>query len=319
MHNRTVLDIRNTAMKNTNTKEWILTLLLAAACNYSADAQRWFKSSSLEFGLIGGFSHYMGELNENSLETRGFKPCVGLITRYTPNQRWTFRLSAQYGGFEARDDWYEDQEDPERRNLSVESTLWDFTGAGEYNFVTLDMRDSRGVIPYLFGGISVFRFNPHAEFEYDPNGAMAAYLGDSYTSLADRDGELVELQPLGTEGQETTEFNERERYALTQLSIPLGAGVKFKLSHKWNLGIEYGFRYTFTDYMDDVSDTYVDPVRLQSQYGPMSAAMSDRSPTLHDELGDNVRGNPNNNDTYGILGVTLTYRIYGKRPNCPSF
>lgn len=298
-----------------------MTLMLTLACTLTADAQRWFKSSSLEFGLIGGFSHYSGDLVKNAFETRGFKPCGGLITRYTPNQRWTFRLSAQFGGLEGRDDWYEDPESSENRNLSFESTLWDFTGAAEYNFVTLDMRDSRGVVPYAFAGISVFRFNPKAVFEYDPTSSMAAYLGAPYTNLEDRDGELVELQPLGTEGQETTQFNERTRYSLTQLSIPVGGGFKFKLSHNWNLGIEYGMRFTFTDYIDDVSSSYVDPAILQLNKGPMSAAMADRGPTVRTVIGEETiaRGNPDRNDLYGIFGITLTYRIYGNRPNCPSF
>ena len=87
------------------------------------------------------------------------------------------------------------------------------------------------------------------------------------------------------------------------------------------MAVEYGARITFTDYIDDVSSTYVDPSRLQAQYGPMSAAMADRSPILHDELDDNYnqRGNPNKNDSYGILGVSLTYRLYGNRTICPTF
>jgi hypothetical protein len=215
---------------------------------------------------------------------------------------------------------------PILRNLSFRSVLWDFTGAAEINLRTLDMRQSSGLIPYIFGGVSVFRFNPEALFEYDPNSPHLTRPGSAYADLQDRDGEWVELQPLATEGQETTEFNERRRYNLTQVAVPLGAGIKAKLSNKWTLGVEYGARITFTDYIDDVSTTYVDPSRLQSQYGAMSAAMADRSPILHDELvsdanddRNNVRGNPDNNDLYGIIGVTLTYRIYGNRPRCPSF
>tara|TARA_B100000497_G_scaffold111830_1_gene132207 strand:+ start:8157 stop:9071 length:915 start_codon:yes stop_codon:yes gene_type:complete len=283
----------------------------------SVSAQRWFKSSSLEFGLIGGFSHYNGELVKTTFEPQAMKPSFGIITRYSPQQRLTIRLSAQYGQIEGRDDWYEDRL---ARNLSFQSDLWDFTGALEYNFNTLDRRAKSGVIPYVYSGFSVFKFNPKAEFKYNPNGQMAAYLTPGvYAELADRNGEIVELQPLGTEGQETTEFNDRKRYALTQIAIPVGAGFKFKLSHNWIVGIDYGMRFTFTDYMDDVSETYVDPQRLTAQYGPMSAAMADRSEVLHDELLNNRRGDPDNNDFYGIFGVTIMYRIHGNRPSCPTF
>ena len=306
-------------MRKGNRKSLLGLVLVTLMSAQSVDAQRWFRTSSLEFGLIGGFSHYSGELTQSAFESRGFKPSAGLITRYTPGQRVTFRLSAQYGQLEGRDDWYESADDENPRNLSFQSDIWDFTGAAEINIRAMDPRVKSGIFPYVFGGISVFKFNPKAVFEYDPDGAMAAYLGAPYTELEGRDGELVELQPLGTEGQETTEFNDRERYALTQLAIPIGAGVKLKLNHKWTLGLEYGLRFTRTDYIDDVSNTYVDPVRLLSQYGPMSAAMSDRSPVLHDELLDNVRGEPDSNDRYGIFGVTFTYRLYGNRPACPTF
>lgn len=302
------------------------TLLFVLGGTIQADAQRWFRTSSLEFGLMGGMSHYSGDLTNSYFEGKGFKPSVGIITRYSPGELVTFRLSAQYGSLEGRDDWYEDQEDPARRNLSFRSDLWDFTGALEVNLRRMEARQKSGVYPYVFTGVSVFRFNPEAQFIYESGGAMDRYLGTGpqggriYDQLADRDGEFVELQPLGTEGQETTEFNEKERYALTQIAIPLGGGLKFKLNHKWTLGVEYGARFTFTDYIDDVSGTYVDPIRLNSQYGPMSAALSMRSPEFDAaNLEGTARGNPDRNDVYGLLGISLTYRLYGNRPNCPTF
>ncbi|MGB0849893.1 MAG: DUF6089 family protein [Bacteroidia bacterium] len=295
-------------------------LVLGFSVNES-HAQRWFKASSLEFGVIGGFSHYSGELTNNKfMETKGLKGNFGIITRYTPRELVTFRLSAQYGGIEGDDAWYEDQNDETRRNLNFTSSLWDFTGAAEFNFNRMDTRQKSGVSPYAFIGVSVFKYNPKAVFNFDASTDLAAYLGASYLDLNSRDGEEVELQPLATEGQETTEFNDRERYALTQMAIPVGAGFKFKMNHKWTVGIEYGARITFTDYLDDVSGSYVDPTRLQAQYGAMSAAMSVRSPQFDPALIENSpRGDADKNDLYGIFGLSLTYRIYGNRAICPTF
>lgn len=299
----------------------VFTVLVCTA--YTADAQRWFRTSSLEFGLIGGFSHYSGELtNEQFFEARALKGSVGIITRYTPHDVLTFRLSAQYGRLEGDDAWYEDQNDPMRRNLSFQSVLWDFTGAAEINLRSIPMRQKSGFSPYLFIGASVFKYNPTAVFVYDPNSAIANFPEINYSTLEERDGEVVELQPLSTEGQGTTEFNELERYSLTQVAIPVGLGFKYKVNHKWTIGMEYGPRITFTDYLDDVSGNYVDPAaRLQSEFGTMSAAMSLRSPEVSEPslLEGTPRGNPDNNDLYGIFGVTLTYRIYGNREQCPGF
>lgn len=291
----------------------------------NAEAQRWFRTSSLEFGLIGGFSHYSGELtNEQFFEAQGLKGSVGLITRYTPHESVTFRLSAQYGSLEGDDKWHEDQTDPMRRDLNFTSSLWDFTGAAEFNFKRIPARQKSGVSPYAFIGASVFRFNPKSVFVYDPNSGIANYQGITYSSLEDRDGEEVELQPLATEGQETTQNNELERYSLTQVAVPVGLGIKFKVNHQFTIGVEYGPRITFTDYLDDVSGAYVEPTQLQAQYGTMSAAMAYKTPTVDaNEILDvdnpKLRGNPDNNDLYGIFGVTLTYRLYGNRAICPTF
>lgn len=299
-------------------------MLSAFQFSYAQDS-RWFRTSELEFGLILGASHYSGDLTQSYFETRGLKPSVGIITRFTPTDRFTFRLSGQYAGMEGDDNWYDqdelfkdDEGNSNPRNLHFKSVLWDFTAAAELNLVTLDPRNPTGFIPYIFLGASVFKYNPMSQFVYDPSSPHLARLNNNYGSLQSRDGDWVALQTLGTEGQETTEFNqERKRYNLTQIGIPIGLGFKAKLSQNWAVGLEYGIRITFTDYLDDVSLTYVEPTRIEGAYGPMAAAMADRSPTLHEE-GD-TRGNSTNNDSYGILGVTITYRIFGNRDKCATF
>ena len=315
-----LLTLKEIKMGQKNIK-WLgcIVLLVCFGIQETNAQQRWFRTSSLEFGLIGGFSHYSGDLTQSYFESKGFKPSVGLITRYTPGQVVTFRLSAQFGKLEGDDAWYEDQTDVNRRNLSFQSNLWDFTAAAEFNFTRIDIRQKKGVQPFAFIGASVFKYNPQAVFSYEPGSQLAQYVGDSYLDLESRDGELVELQPLGTEGQETTEFNEKKRYSLTQVAIPIGAGFKFKLSHKFGLGIEYGTRFTFTDYLDDVSAEYVDPSRLRAQYGAMSPAMAHRSPTLISGVEGTSRGDDKKYDQYGIFGVSLTYRIYGNKATCPTF
>ena len=298
-------------------------LLIAATDSY---AQRWFRTSSLEFGVIGGASHYSGDLTQQFFETQALNASFGLITRYTPGTKVTFRLSGMYGTLTGDDNWYAPETtsdagegEPENpRNLSFKSVLWDFTGAAEFNFRQLDYRADHGLIPYGMIGLSVFKFNPTAQFFYDPNSPHLGRVGSSYANLQDRDEDWVELHDLSTEGQETTEFNERKRYHLTQIAVPVGLGIRYKINHKWTIGAEYALRITFTDYLDDVSTTYVNPSRIESQFGAMAAAMADRSPnTLREE--DDVRGQEGDNDLYGILGFSITYRIYGNKPKCYQF
>jgi len=74
-------------------------------------------------------------------------------------------------------------------------------------------------------------------------------------------------------------------YSNVQLAIPFGGGVKYVLNPKWYLGLEFGIRKTFFDYLDNISAG--NPKDKNFQYG-----------------------NPNDNDTYFFLGLTLTRTFY---------
>jgi hypothetical protein len=74
-------------------------------------------------------------------------------------------------------------------------------------------------------------------------------------------------------------------YSNVQPSIPFGVGVKYVLNPNWYLGLEFGIRKTFFDYLDNISGA--DPKYKTYQYG-----------------------NPLDYDNYYFLGVTLTRTFY---------
>lgn len=275
------------------------------------------RQSTLDFGIMAGGSNYIGDLVNTPFEMRGTHFNAGLITRWNPVQRLSFRLSANYGNISGDDRWYSSDEDRTARNIHFKSSLWDFTGALEVNLRTFDFRQTTGIIPYVMTGVSVFKFNPRAQFFYDPASWAATGGLQNYADLVDRDEDWVELQPLGTEGQETTENNELKRYALTQIAVPVGFGFKWRMSEHWELGLEYALRLTFTDYLDDVAGVYMEPVFIESQYGSMAAALADPS-TSGMEAGSNRGDGENKNDKYAIFGLTLTYKII-REQSCPTF
>ncbi|MGH2648399.1 MAG: hypothetical protein ACRDE8_12555, partial [Ginsengibacter sp.] len=85
---------------------------------------------------------------------------------------------------------------------------------------------------------------------------------------------------------------------------PLGIGWKMVLNEKWDISYEFGYRITFTDYIDDVSKNYVDLNVLTTEKGPKSAELSYRQSTpLTDS---DVRGNPGIKDVYYFAGVKLS-------------
>ncbi len=264
-----------------------------------------FAQKSVEVGLFLGASNYFGEINSDW--DRNNKFAFGLVGRYNPNPYISLRGSVFYGTIGAADSTtgVALQRD---RNLSFQSPIFEFGAQGEWNIFGFDPAGNKGkaFTPFLFGGVAVFKFNPRAYFEE----------------------EWVELQPLGTEGQGTTPLQERKKYNLTTWSVPFGFGFKARITPRLSMAFEYGWRLTGTDYIDDVSTTYVDPQILEGAYGYRSAELSDRSrPEIRAEHGPydiltgvgDARGNPDNKDWYTFAGFTFTYTINLKRTKCYSF
>ena len=291
----------------------IITLTLLLLVPFMAFSQK--KVSSLDFGPYLGGSNYMGEFTDGYMPLwNKTKFAGGLICRYNYGPYLTFKGTAIYGKIEGSDKNFASDAYRGRRNLSFKSDIVEFSVQGEWNIRGYELtKESYGWSPYLFAGVSVFRFNPKAQFNYQ------SYMMDA--SLQAQDGDWIELQPLGTEGQETTKFNDKRRYSLTQLSVPVGLGAKWQLDDYWAFGFEFGVRKTFTDYLDDVSSIYVDNIIVGGASGPMAVALKDRSMEVGQtpfENGD-VRGNAATKDWYVIGGLTLTYRIHGGRQPCFNF
>ncbi|MCS6821020.1 MAG: DUF6089 family protein [Microscillaceae bacterium] len=92
--------------------------------------------------------------------------------------------------------------------------------------------------------------------------------------------------------------NIQPKYPTITASIPLGIGFKTVLKDNWNLGLEFGSRFTFTDYLDDVG------VDVSGQvYTPRPAAY--------------YTGNPKDRDMYFFTVVTLSYAFPDIGRACP--
>lgn len=85
--------------------------------------------------------------------------------------------------------------------------------------------------------------------------------------------------------------NKPTEYSNVQAAIPLGVGMKYIVTPKWYVALEFGMRKTFFDYLDNVSDENTRQKNFQY-------------------------GNPFDNDNYFFLGVTLTRTFYDIP--CPS-
>lgn len=248
-----------------------------------------------ELGIFLGGSYYLGELNRFGHLNQFTRPAYGIIFRHNINRRLALK-SNLYAGTVLGDDAASGDETQEQRNLYFKSKIQELAAELEFNFLEFKVGSNKTpMTPFVFIGVAGFHFNPMGK------------LGDA----------MVPLQPLSTEGQETSQ-NKSLRYKRYQLSVPFGAGLKFNISNKLNLALEWGFRKTFTDYIDDVSKKYVDPVLLSQEVDPASGYLSD--PSLG-QFGNNIgkqRGNPTNKDWYSFIGVIITFKLRGKLPKCPG-
>lgn len=254
---------------------------------HSSRAQRQDFLSRSELVLMGGGMNYIGDLNNQSALTLP-RPAGGVGLRYRIDNRWALRGEVSYGSVACEEDYNK------RRNLSFKSDIYEVAALAEFNFAPFGPgATERRWTPYLFGGLAVFHFNP-----------MARYV------VGEDEEHWTALQPLSTEGQGTSEYPDRKIYPLTQVSLPFGMGIKVRMGKVFSFAAEYGFRMTWTDYLDDVSKTYVGSEFLQthSDDGILAAQLADRSGEVEEGYVNAVgikRGDDSLNDWYAYLHVSI--------------
>jgi len=261
--------------------------ILLSTLSYSQSQS--FKAA-FEIGFMGGGAYYIGDLNQK-IHFLYSKPAAGLIVRYNLSTRHSFRFTASYGQVHGEDS-FSDEAYKKNRNLSFSSSIIEIAAGFEIDLLRYRINDMRFPIsPYFFYEIAYFRMNP---------------------IIKNQAGDDISLQELGTEGQGTI-LSEKKPYNLNQVSIPLGIGIKFNLKERVAVSFEYGIRKTFTDYLDDVSGKYVNPIQLAELRGPLAAELAD--PSLNNQsattLGLN-RGNSNTKDWYVMYGAMITFKPWRK-------
>jgi hypothetical protein len=245
------------------------------------------QAQDLEVGLFGGLNYYVGDINPARQFSQP-EPAYGLIARYNPNTRWAFRASFTMGKLIGDDAVVKFNES---RALAFETQVNDFSLIAEFNFFDYFTGSKRDyVTPYIFGGFSVFSFNPK-----HPDG--------------------TDLQSIGTEGQQDIDVNGERLgpapYNKMSFSIPFGVGVKYSLGKRIGLALEWRMHKTFTDYIDDISTVYAEL--------PPSKILPYGDPTRSFDKGMK-RGDSSTNDWFSYAGITLTYKfdLIGKQ-RCDNF
>jgi opacity protein-like surface antigen len=290
---------------------------------YTAKAQYFSKHDSWkkerkEILLGGGVSNFLGDLgglnkigthySYADLELVLTSPSASLGYRYRINKRFASRTEFSFLQVKG-DDKLTLEQFRHNRNLNFKSNIFELSTVIELS-LSFDRHGNKYHIKktmfrryhqyssyyYLFAGIGGFYFNPKANYG----------------------GVWYNLHDLSTEGEGLP--GGTKKYKRISISIPIGIGLRYKLNDRWTVGLEYNFRKTFTDYIDDVSGRYYDKTKLMQYKGPVSVALAD--PSLHlingatDPNGDGSgaqRGDVKDKDSYMNLQLKVGYVLKNKK------
>jgi hypothetical protein len=250
-----------------------------------------FAQKQVNLTVFGGFSNYTGDLQEKQFTLDQSHLALGAGLSYELMPKLSIKLGLAVGKLSA-DDKYSSKDLNRQRNLNFHSVLYDANLVADYSFI--DLIQGRKFTPYIFAGVAMFGFNPYT---------------------FDSTGTKYYLKNLSTEGQGLAEYPDRKKYKNLQFSIPMGFGIRFRITDNAWLGYEVGVRKTFTDYIDDVSKTYVDEALLASNRGAKAVELAFRSNelkdvNLHYPADGSVRGGPKYKDWYYFSGITLSIGLF---------
>ncbi|MBI5857928.1 MAG: hypothetical protein HZB42_09830 [Sphingobacteriales bacterium] len=300
----------------------LLVLLCAGIINLPLKAQYYYYDNKyyeadmvMEFGITGGIMNSFTDLGGKKGKGRSFikdlrwKPARAAYGGYvmtTYKNALGIRLELTIGKVVGYDSILKNVASSTggryERNLSFESKISEFHLGAELYPMNLRYHDpdeepSR-LSPYGTVGVGYFSFDPQARLN----------------------GQWYALQPLHTEGQGFKEYKGRKPYKLHQLNYTLGMGLKFELSPMLNLRMELLHRILTTDYLDDVSTTYIDPTLFSTYLTPSQAAVAEKLYNRKGELNPNddtavgdQRGDPKDKDAYFTIMIKFGV-MFGRPP-----
>jgi opacity protein-like surface antigen len=257
-------------------------------------------AQGLHLNFFLGTANYQGDLQEKIYSFNQAHLAGGIGFSYDLSNRFSVRADFKIGKISADDEKGRNK----ARNLNFTSQLTEGSIDLQYFITTLGQHT---LTPYVFAGIGLYHFDPYT---------------------FDSTGKKYYLKPFSTEGEGfATGIKE---YNLTQVSIPFGAGMKMPLSDNINVGLEVGFRKLFTDYLDDVSGTFIDENLLLANRGSKAVELAYRGGEIKGgspvyPSAGTQRGNPKLKDWYYFTGLTLSFRLLngnlggsGKEISCPK-
>ncbi len=254
------------------------------------------------------------------LEINSTRYVVNLGFRYFLLRDVSVRASLSYGVLSGNDA-LTNEPFRKNRNLHFKAPITEFSILGEYHVLKENWgkrhkikgaRNNNGRFGLMgFAGIGIAKFTPKSQYF---------------------DGQWYDLQPLSTGGQGLA--GGPDEYKTITMVLPLGFGVKYMINRRMKIGLNFGYRKTFSDYIDDVSGSYFDRATIEAANGPVAGYFADPSLTPINQVSGTwqtrpgeIRGDDSDKDSYlfGVVNLTYSmqkkrgYRKIKKRRSVPSF
>lgn len=199
-------------------------------------------AQNAEVGLFTGFANYQGDLVEDPVEIGETSLSFGAFARYHVSARFKVKGSVYYGLVSGND---ANSTGMRRdRGWSFKSNLLEVSATGEFHPLGRDRYATGGVFkasisPYVAAGIGLVKINSEV----------------TVTDPADAN----KFPEPGTKS--------------SAIVVPMLVGVRLDAYESVSLGFEWGWRATFSDYIDGVKNS----------------------------------GNPDKNDWYIFIGASLAF------------
>ncbi|AFM05362.1 hypothetical protein Fleli_3021 [Bernardetia litoralis DSM 6794] len=331
--------------------------------------RRQYVSVGLNVNAMNYFGDIVPKPSFWSTDLRFTRPNIGIFVEKKFRPQFSARLGLNWGRLLSYD---EDTADPADshdfyryiRNAHFRNDIFELNTTFRWDLMSSERLNKefyqrpKQFVPYVMGGLAVFYHAPKAQAPTTKIGGGDPDWGaDAWT----------DLQSLGTEGQGRGSYTKYlsngdsvvrdlgEKYSKVQIAIPLGFGIRKKLSNRIDIAFEFSYRFLLTDYLDDISGNYVDlgvfeDDELAKAFHDRSLE-GDRAETLaemasngelyrllnsytytgvdgkvyntFDGFGSDpyidpsIRGNQNDNDVYMLTGFHLTYIIPPHGVRCP--
>ena len=211
----------------------------------------------LEAGPILGISWYNGDLNPQQ-QFYQVHPSVGILMRYIVNDRIAYRASVSYARISG--------------SYPANNVILPQTIDAAYGF----SRNIGDIAAMLEWNLFSFDHPFKKETVFTP-----------YVTIGI--GSLFYKRYLHESGN----FSEKPLFVL---SLPFGAGVKWKVTDGIKLGLEWTFRKTFVDDLDIVG--------------------TNNSVNPSNPYGFNQSSRTHNNDWISVVGVTASFSIFKRNADC---